>query len=275
MTNDSPGLFDTAVSAFLQIKNEDYWVELILRVVCRTFPEVLVMENGSTDRTLDVLAALRREGLPFQLVQYDTLWRCEDGQLSPISGANSLKNKALREHTRARWVYLVDGDEIQFEASCRSIVDIVSDRPTWRRGMAHFLFNSPDDFLRVTRPFCSTVRHAGGRLFDLARTRWKEPGYDEFEPLPWITTPDDSIYSEASSHFLSDVVVLHAAHSPRSTIASWRGANDQNFRANYSTVSEDAYEPLTMFPKEVHDCRYSDHNPLLRLLRESPGVEFI
>jgi hypothetical protein len=275
MTHQSPERTGSAVSAFVQIKNEDFWVELILRVVCRVFPEVLVMDNGSTDRTLDILAALHREGLPFHLVRYDTPWRGEDGRLSPTSGANAVKNAALRDHTLARWVYLVDGDEIQFEASCRRVAESVRDRPAWRRGMAHFQFNKPGDFLRVTRPFCAAVRHAGGRLFDLARTRWKEPGYDEFEPLPGTAPPDDSIYFEAASHFLPDAVVLHAAHCPRSTLASWSGANDPNFRANYTSVSEDAYEPLRSFPKESLECRYSDHNPLLRLVREAPGVAFI
>src|SRR4051812_31120847 len=95
-------MLDSPVAAFIQIKNEDYWVELILRVVCRVFPEVLVMDNGSTDYTLDVLDALNREELPFRLVQYDTPWRDSGGGLSAISGANAVKNAAIREHVSAR-----------------------------------------------------------------------------------------------------------------------------------------------------------------------------
>jgi hypothetical protein len=47
------------------------------------------------------------------------------------------------------------------------------------------------------------------------------------------------------------------------------------FRANYSSIQEEDYEPLVYFPKEALECRFSDHNPFLSQVLESKAIKFV
>src|SRR5262245_30208545 len=51
------------VAVLIRIKNEDFWIEPILRVVGKVFAEVVVIDSGSQDRTLSILDALAVEGV--------------------------------------------------------------------------------------------------------------------------------------------------------------------------------------------------------------------
>src|SRR5262249_44104434 len=51
------------VAVLIRIKNEDFWIEPILRVVCKVFDEIVVIDTGSQDRTLSILDALTAEGV--------------------------------------------------------------------------------------------------------------------------------------------------------------------------------------------------------------------
>ena len=267
---------DQDMAAFVQIKNEDYWIELILRVLCGTFSEVLVMLNGCQDQTPKILNALKSEGLHFHVVEYDEPWTDREGRLSQESCANAIKNTVIKEHIRSRWLYVVDGDEIQYEETCKRVAEVSRHNNNCVRGMVHFQFNNPRDFFSLTKKFCPRVRYRGGRIFDLQSTRWKEPGYDEFEWRPeYMAEPVESIYSEKKSIFLPEAIVLHAALHQRSTLSSWSGANDGAFRKNYFSNEATDYAPLTLFPKESLQCRYSDHNHLLRAVRSLPNIDYI
>ena len=58
------------VSAFMICFNEERVIEPSLRALSR-FDEILVVDSGSTDRTVEIVEGLRGEGLPVRLMHHD------------------------------------------------------------------------------------------------------------------------------------------------------------------------------------------------------------
>jgi glycosyltransferase involved in cell wall biosynthesis len=85
------------ISAFVICQNEAPYIEACIRSVAMC-AEIVVVDSGSTDRTLEIVAALTAEGLPIRL--FHEKWRGYAGQ----------KQYAL-EQCQQPWCLSIDSDE--------------------------------------------------------------------------------------------------------------------------------------------------------------------
>lgn len=243
------------LGGLLRIKNEDFWIELILRTTCKVLDEVMVIDTGSTDNTLKIIRALQEEGLPIRLIEHTKA--PQDFTL--------VVNLALAREMRCEYFYLIDGDEIQLETSlveCKKQVAAFTPDTVWRVAV-HHLFIHPQEFLRCTEFFCHAVRFQAGRAFYKKRLELSEimvnDGIQQTNGLPFLA-------QEARSVFLDNVYALHCPLSQRSTIKQWQGNAEINptyageYRKARYMAGETSYMRLPFFPKEILECRYSTHN---------------
>lgn len=85
------------VSAFLICFNEERTIETCLRRLAE-FAEIVVVDSGSTDRTLEIIKSLKNEGLPIRVFH------------NPWAGYGAQKQFALEQCGQA-WALNVDADE--------------------------------------------------------------------------------------------------------------------------------------------------------------------
>jgi glycosyltransferase involved in cell wall biosynthesis len=95
---DSPLARPQGISAYVRVKNEEDWIEPSLLSVQAAVDELVVVDNGSTDRTPSILARLQHTLGPKMQVYAQP-------QLDHVA----LSNFALAR-TRYRWVLRWDGD---------------------------------------------------------------------------------------------------------------------------------------------------------------------
>ena len=95
------------VSAFIICLNEADYLENCLRSLDQC-AEIVVMDSGSTDGTLDLLARLTAEGLPLRVVHQD--WLGYAGQ-----------KQAALEQCRQPWCLSIDADE-RLDAEARALL---------------------------------------------------------------------------------------------------------------------------------------------------------
>ncbi len=86
------------VSAIMRVKEEETWLELSIRSLAPVADEILVGDNGSTDRTPEILEALHHE-LPDRLIVLE----CPDLDIKDLTNL-------LLKRTRFRWVIRWDAD---------------------------------------------------------------------------------------------------------------------------------------------------------------------
>jgi len=85
------------VSAFVICQNEAHVIERCLRSVAFC-AEIIVVDSGSTDKTIEIIESLKQEGLPIKLI-------CE-----PWRGFGAQKQFAL-DHCTQEWCFNIDSDE--------------------------------------------------------------------------------------------------------------------------------------------------------------------
>ncbi len=243
------------VAGVIRTKNEDYWIELILRTTCKTLEDVVVIDTGSTDKTISIIGRMQEEGLPVRLFQHH----------EQPSVFNLFTNLVLERAIGSEYYYLIDGDEIQLHPSLvlftKQLASMEREK-VWRIAH-HHLFVHPDDFHMCTDFCCRQVRYQAGRVFKRKRLRMSEimvnDGTERITGLPFLR-------QDSSSIFMKDVFTLHCPLSQRSTIKKWGGNAEINpeyagkYRIKRYLADADYYIPLPFFPKEILECKYSDHN---------------
>lgn len=255
---------ETTCTPLVIVKNGDYWIELILRVLAKCFDDIVVLENMAEDRTCEILSNLAQEGLQFIHLKHG-----EDF----LSRQNVVKNIVQDKVIRSPWFYKVDEDEIQFEQSCLFLKENLRNlnNPRTCRVAVHHQFIHPADFFRVTPRYCSLVRFNFGSAFHIKKVKWIEPGYDGFEGRGRF------VYSGGTAEnsiFFENCIALHCAMIQRSSISSYKGVND-GIRSQY-VAPDTSYVNLTLFPKEALECKYSYHNPYLQeIIRRKDDFTFV
>lgn len=257
------------VAALLRVKNEDFWIELVLRVICKVIPEVVVVDSGSSDKTLEILDELAREGLNFQFFRHN----------EPMYRSSLITNLIVDGCVQAEWVYLVDGDEIQFENSNQALADYCrkdSTNAKTRRIECHHLVMHPTDILRCTPPLCQSVHYKPGRAYRRQRVRFSEQGINDALVANLGFPGTNSLRKD--SVFLERCLALHCPFNQRSTISTYQGYSgllprEAGYRARYRTADSE-YITLPFFPKEILECRYSQHNYCLPAIRNA-GIPLI
>ena len=266
---EKSGVAAGEVAALLRVKNEDFWIELILRVICKVFPEVVVVDTGSSDKTLEILDELARERLNFQLFRHN----------EPMYRSSLITNLIVGRCVQAEWVYLVDGDEIQFESSNQALAHYCrkdSTNAKTRRIECHHLIMHPIDILRCTPPLCQSVHYKPGRAYRRQRVRFSEHGINDALVANLGLPGTNSLRKD--SVFLERCLALHCTLNQRSTISAYQGyagllPREATYRTRYRTADSE-YITLPHFPKEILECRYSQHNYYLPAIRNA-GVPLI
>lgn len=101
------------VSAFLICQNEEKVIERCIRSVafCR---EIVAVDSGSTDRTIEILQSLRAEGLPLRIIH------------EPWRGFGAQKQFAL-DHCTQDWCFSIDSDERVSPRLSRAFAGLLDD----------------------------------------------------------------------------------------------------------------------------------------------------
>jgi len=213
------------LTPLILVKNEDYWIETIVRTVCKVFPHVVVVDDNSVDSTRDILAVLKDDkSLKFDLISFSP---------SPIN-KNIVVNLILDKWIKTEWFMFVDGDELFFEKGLRTLERFcVSEQSrSYGKLSVHALYLHPQNILKNTPAFCNNVRYAHGRCFKTSMLRLPEPGW---RPLPYIHCKTVGTFSprpfakqflqtkvfpySPQARFFDDVHMLHAAFNRRSSLS--------------------------------------------------------
>lgn len=109
---ESPLARPQGISAYMRVKNEEDWIEPSILSVKDAVDEVIVVDNGSTDRTLDILARLQ-QSLGAKLRLYS----------QPHLDHVALSNFALAQ-TRYRWALRWDGDFVAHTTGTQAIANL-------------------------------------------------------------------------------------------------------------------------------------------------------
>lgn len=101
------------ITPCIMLKNEEYWIHYVVRDLFKVFPQVLILDTGSTDRTLDIIrrTAVGYNGLILLEANYHN---------DPVLIGNG--RNIMREACPTYWMFLVDGDEIWREAKLRNML---------------------------------------------------------------------------------------------------------------------------------------------------------
>lgn len=92
------------ITPALHVKNEEYWIHYVLRDLFRVFDAVVMLDTGSTDRTVDIArATVHQVGGALNLMVEDM-----ENDVNSIGDAPNI----LRSIVQTEWMLLVDGDEI-------------------------------------------------------------------------------------------------------------------------------------------------------------------
>jgi glycosyltransferase involved in cell wall biosynthesis len=178
------------------VRNEEYFVEAALRSVLPIAKRVLVYDTGSTDRTLERIAAIGSDRI--EVVRKTD---ASPGRLTDY------RNEMI-EQTTTEWFWLVDGDEIYpaaalppLEAEMRRVPDGVHRIVVSRRHFVHSLgFISRWDGL--------------GRIYRTGRIRIIR---DYPRQTARLRDDPSAPFSRFSTAFPRDIFFFHGSHLPRSS----------------------------------------------------------
>lgn len=217
------------------IKNEEYWIWYALTSVAPHVDEILVFDNGSTDRTLEILRSMPH--LAGKLSVFEGFCGSDENQLREATMAEARRRGATH-------VLTLDGDEVHADevlGFCRKLLEVhehypaLSDPP---RNHGRPFDPAPTDGALVKnlalRPICpgfegpgtcrpvdylhGDVEHSAynylTRITSLANLRGNglDWGYHGF-----VETGDLTIQASPHTLWLPGLWFLHFSHHPRSS----------------------------------------------------------
>lgn len=97
-------------------KNEEYWIHYVLRDLIKCFDNIIVLDTGSTDDTLDI--ARNTDKVTLIEKQYG-------------NNAKRIGNSpnVLRAAVETEWMLLIAGDEIWCEPQLRRLIELITTIP--------------------------------------------------------------------------------------------------------------------------------------------------
>lgn len=105
------------IYAHCLVKNEENFLWYSVASIIEHVDKVLIWDNGSSDNTLEVIEELKKRW-PSKIIFKD------------FSGTVSEARQQMLDETDADWMIVLDGDEIWWEESIRSLVSVIHDKET-------------------------------------------------------------------------------------------------------------------------------------------------
>jgi glycosyltransferase involved in cell wall biosynthesis len=137
--------------AIAMVKNEVDIIEAFARHTASFVDQLVILDNGSTDGTLDVLQSLQRGGIPLDIIE-DPL----PGYYQARRTTQLMREHALRRHG-AEWIIPLDADEMLFVPEGHELVseEVGNEQPLelqWRTYLPDPSDNSSEKnpFVRIS-----------------------------------------------------------------------------------------------------------------------------
>jgi glycosyltransferase involved in cell wall biosynthesis len=104
------------LTAHVMLRNEEYWVGYVLESVLKVMDEVIIIDTGSTDNTIEVCRKAVKESDGRCRVQW-LLY----GPLTPEQ--NGQARQWMTDKTHTEWAMIIDGDEYYAPEVLQTIKD--------------------------------------------------------------------------------------------------------------------------------------------------------
>lgn len=126
------------------VKNECDIIEEFVRYNCNFIDEMYIIDNMSTDSTLEILLKLREEGLPINLFRYNS-YRFDQGH-----NLTKLQN-LIREEHNIDYIIFMDADEFISAKSKNEFISILSEEEHlyYRVGMIKYTQHEQDELKQL------------------------------------------------------------------------------------------------------------------------------
>ena len=160
----------TRIVSFTRILNEDDIVEAFVRHHAAHVDEMLFLDNGSTDRTLEILQDLLKEGFPLRVfrnhaVSFDEI------------AVNSWGYQAASQVLGADWVLFLDADEFVATPSSAPLVTLLpADTPVLSLELVNYGQVGGEDAAELVVPWRLRWRMAAPSHVIKVIARAKIPG---------------------------------------------------------------------------------------------------
>ncbi|WBO60371.1 glycosyltransferase family 2 protein [Acidocella sp. MX-AZ03] len=160
----------TKIVSFTRILNEDDIVEAFVRHHAAHVDEMLFLDNGSTDRTLEILQELLKEGFPLRV------FRSHAVSFDEIA-VNSWGYQAASQVLGADWVLFLDADEfVATPASAPLVTLLPADAPVLSLELANYGQVGGEDAAELVVPWRLRWRMAAPSHVIKVIARAKIPG---------------------------------------------------------------------------------------------------
>lgn len=103
----------SGITIHMVVKNEDIWVWYALQSVLPYADQILLIDTGSSDHTVELIKSINSPKIKFNQVKV--------GSAADMTAARA---RQLNE-TKTDWLWIVDGDEIYTDTGAKEIVEAV------------------------------------------------------------------------------------------------------------------------------------------------------
>lgn len=197
------------------IRNEEYWIEAVLRPLVNVFPVVIVGDTASTDRTPEIIK------------QFEKIHFVQLGNADPVQVGVFRENlQHIAADHGATHAMLVDGDEIYIEEMLRYIIE-----------------NTPADMVGGFPSGVNICERSNGELFESVRlcrhsifpvtSKWRGT-YPYESPDTYLPGNPKNFYYKRHDEKYQFYHMQQTARSPRDCDCPQRIAR-RNEQAKYHT----------------------------------------
>lgn len=193
------------------VKNDDQWVGYAINSILPYVDSFLISDTGSTDDTIKIINSINSPKIKLTKLNHQSR-----------EGLINVRQNQLAA-TKTNWLWMIDGDEIYPEKTCREIINAIYEAPELagiivRRFdlLGDIYHYQPDETVGGYNMF-GEVAHYSLRL-----VRTTIPGLKLVGTYPWEGFVDSSgvplINHSKSSFYITRSRYLHATYLKRSSL---------------------------------------------------------
>jgi glycosyltransferase involved in cell wall biosynthesis len=198
-----PDIYDVTfpkhkISVCIITKNEEYFIESCLLSVIPIAYEIIILDTGSTDKTLDVCRDLVRNGhacsLQTLIKIYEKTW--EDD-------FSKARNECI-SYATGDWILSIDADEILAEDTQKQLFNFLKNSPLVDKPVIfNFKIKNQENY---DSPFFRSTLFKSGFGIKFFRPVHEQLNSEKIKPV-FINCPSLTIYHNGSSRSKEDLVI--------------------------------------------------------------------